>query len=526
LETGEENLLDTETREAASKYLESVLAGPEAEGMKGYLSMLVRPLSEKTASSDEVVQGTCAGVLLEMVGMGGAALREAVVAMGQGDSGPIGWLIPFLSSNKMPLRTASAHLIGLIGSSVLPAADLVALLQSFKTTLDAPKDDKSITLETRHGAMLAVGYVISRVAYRNPDSYETLIGADLVHSCVASVVKELEGGAGAANASTLLMVSGSVAAIGELGRYVALPVGMGVVSASGPAAMDVVGAKPDDSEAKAETSPIPTNPRHALVEILSEIVKKGRDAKLQEAVITILSHLCLGDPSLSSTVLELYFSLATLFSKQIETHFTVGESIACVVGGWGSSSVKRYLDLADVAFPPPSKPELGARNPAEMDKVFEKLEEMLVKGGTAARKAVCVWLLSLVKFCSVIEAFGKKLPQVNAAFRSLLTDRDEFTQEVASKGIGLVYEMGDKDIKSELIKTLMGSLVDTKKQIAGDRGTLTGDTQLFDQSLGAAPGDSGGSISTYQSILSLAADMNQPELVYKFLNVGGFGAGR
>lgn len=510
LETGEESLLDAETRDAARKYLDGVLSGPDADGMKGYLSMLVKPLLEKT---DEVLQGTCAGVLLELVGMGGVALREAVVAMGKGGDGGavvVDWLKPFLASTKLPLRAASAHLVGLIGSSVLQPSDLSALVASFLAVLDAPKDDKTITLEARHGAMLAIAYLISRLAYRHPDTYAEMLGQELVGKCVSKITSELEAGAGAANASTLLLVYSAVSAVGELGRYVPLPLPVSSSSA----------AESASSDGKA-------NPRSAVVAQLSDIVKKGKDAKLQETTIGILAHLTLGDPSLCPEIMELYYSLATLFSKQIETHFTVGEAIATVIGGWGSASVRQFLDLAEVPFPPWSMPDLGARDPSLLDAVFTKLEEMLTKGGTAARKAVCVWLLSLVKFCSGIEAFRKKLPQINASFRSLLTDRDEFTQEVASKGIGLVYEMGDKETKAELVKALMGNLVDTKKQLAGDRGTLTGDTQLFDTSLGSAPGDSGsgGGISTYQSVLSLAADLNQPDLVYKFMNVGFWGCG-
>ena len=44
---------------------------------------------------------------------------------------------------------------------------------------------------------------------------------------------------------------------------------------------------------------------------------------------------------------------------------------------------------------------------------------------------------------------------------------------------------------------------------------VTGDTQLFEGNMGQSP--DGTDLSTYQSILSLASDMNQPDLVYKVL---------
>jgi proteasome component ECM29 len=53
--------------------------------------------------------------------------------------------------------------------------------------------------------------------------------------------------------------------------------------------------------------------------------------------------------------------------------------------------------------------------------------------------------------------------------------------------------------------------------------TINRDTQLFDSNaLGQTP--DGSAISTYQSILSLASDMNQPELVYKFMQLASHNA--
>ncbi len=47
---------------------------------------------------------------------------------------------------------------------------------------------------------------------------------------------------------------------------------------------------------------------------------------------------------------------------------------------------------------------------------------------------------------------------------------------------------------------------------------VSGDTQLFNKGmLGKAP--QGGSISTYKELCSLASDLNNPHLVYKFLHL-------
>lgn len=47
---------------------------------------------------------------------------------------------------------------------------------------------------------------------------------------------------------------------------------------------------------------------------------------------------------------------------------------------------------------------------------------------------------------------------------------------------------------------------------------LTGDTRVFEEgAVGAAPG--GGSLSTYQELCSLATELGQPDLVYRFMDL-------
>jgi proteasome component ECM29 len=96
----------------------------------------------------------------------------------------------------------------------------------------------------------------------------------------------------------------------------------------------------------------------------------------------------------------------------------------------------------------------------------------------------------------------------------------EFTQEVASKGIGLVYELGDSSIKNSLVESLVSTLTEGRKLAPQ---SVTPETTLFQEgALGSTP--DGSSLSTYQSILSLASDMNQPDLVYKFMSLASHNA--
>ena len=83
----------------------------------------------------------------------------------------------------------------------------------------------------------------------------------------------------------------------------------------------------------------------------------------------------------------------------------------------------------------------------------------------------------------------------------------------------MVYELGDQAMRDQLVVSLVGMLSSGNKP----KETIDRDTQLFDNNtLGQAP--DGSVITTYQSILSLASDMNQPELVYKFMQLAGHNA--
>ncbi|GME52075.1 Armadillo-like helical [Neofusicoccum parvum] len=97
------------------------------------------------------------------------------------------------------------------------------------------------------------------------------------------------------------------------------------------------------------------------------------------------------------------------------------------------------------------------------------------------------------------------------AFKSCLSDRDEVVQEAASRGLGLVYEKGDRQLKDDLVRDLVGSFSDNKPNLSGN---VSDDTQLFEP--GALPtGD--GSVTTYKDILNLASEGRSIEKYEQYL---------
>ena len=58
------------------------------------------------------------------------------------------------------------------------------------------------------------------------------------------------------------------------------------------------------------------------------------------------------------------------------------------------------------------------------------------------------------------------LPEIQEAFGSLLGDQNELTQEMASRGVSVVYELGTEAQRKELLGSLMGTLAGENRSAA------------------------------------------------------------
>lgn len=62
------------------------------------------------------------------------------------------------------------------------------------------------------------------------------------------------------------------------------------------------------------------------------------------------------------------------------------------------------------------------------------------------------------------------------AFSHLLGEQNELTQEMASRGMSIVYELGDAATKDELVMALVGNLTGTAKK---KRAVKVGALEVF-----------------------------------------------
>ncbi|GLI60137.1 hypothetical protein VaNZ11_002209, partial [Volvox africanus] len=262
----------------------------------------------------------------------------------------------------------------------------------------------------------------------------------------------------------------------------------------------------------------------------------------------------------------------TASNKSEELQFSVGEALAWTFGGVSSATAAKVLNgnfttLADQLTasataaadgdagggdtdsemqeppPPPEAAEVealedGARSELRNRILKTLLSDLVVSPKTEVRCAGAVWLVSLLGFCGRTAALrGAELPKIQEALSGLLGDSNELTQEMASRGVSLVYRLGDAAVREQLVTRLV-TVLQGSTGPGGGAGRpikLTADTQIFEEgALGNAPGGGGGAsgsgagggggsssggLSTYKELCALATDLGQPDLIYKFMDL-------
>lgn len=150
------------------------------------------------------------------------------------------------------------------------------------------------------------------------------------------------------------------------------------------------------------------------------------------------------------------------------------------------------------------------------------LEKYIDNPNPHLRQAASFWLLTLMKKCSTLADFiEKNLMPIQDAFILRLGENDDVTQEVASKAIGLIYTLANNEQKKLLVSKLMDTLSgNTNKKASTSNVVKIKDEneEIFKQEqIGKTP--DGANITTYKELCSLASDLNQPDLIYRFMNL-------
>ncbi|CAO3637178.1 unnamed protein product [Cunninghamella blakesleeana] len=482
----------------------------EHQSVEMWLKVLENALDPSL--KDPVLITTAAKCLLEIISLGPPSISNVF--------NPRLSLFKTLSlSNKLDIRLLMSHIFGIIASDEgVTQENIETMLGEFCDTLELEiKQNATVEIDRKHGALLAMGYLLSRCYYRKRE-----INSTIAHRCINILVCQLEG---VALPTFNLLASAACQSIAEIGRTTSLKIlfpDQGVDEDSTMTNNDVTDETDknnnnNNKEEKKIKSPLD------VIKKLASLAKTSKDAKLQESAIFALGHITiplLKDDSLIQPIIDGIF--ATADTKQVELFFSGGESLSALLFGWDSQALQKYCDIANIPLLQDIYADQDYKNrSSSFQSTIDTIVRKYVKSDRSwYRKASCIWLLSILKFGKTQEVITKNLAIIHASFSHLLNDTDDFTQEVASKGLGLVYEYGDSKIKEDMLYSLVGTFTEGRRIQAQ---SVTDNTVLFEEGqLGSTP--DGGSITTYKELCSLATEMNQPDLIYKFMNLANHNA--
>ncbi|ODV60780.1 Ecm29p [Ascoidea rubescens DSM 1968] len=240
--------------------------------------------------------------------------------------------------------------------------------------------------------------------------------------------------------------------------------------------------------------------------------------RLHEKSVVTFSYLSLAYESILDTEKIIDFPTVIFNAnslKKPEFGFFSGEALTVVAWGWNSNLLNKSIDLQEVDIE-----DLKILVPKVLDSKFNLVLSITLnscsKSKPSLRKAACLWLLSLVKYCGNHTLIKQNAKAINLAFMRFLAERDELIQESASIGLSLIYELGDSDLRESLVKGLLKSFTDSTAAEKLSAGSVNEDTELFEPGILKT---SDGSISTYKDILNLASEVGDPSLVYKFMSL-------
>ncbi|XP_053711143.1 proteasome adapter and scaffold protein ECM29-like [Synchiropus splendidus] len=389
----------------------------------------------------------------------------------------IDWIKSLMNTNKEDMRELAAQLYAVV-VSIMTGSELQKAVNNL---VKITKDNHSP--ETQHGALLALGYMVGRCMSKRKAASSEIpqINSEKDDELVAMATKTI--GSFLDSSSALLAVA-ACTALGEIGRNGVLLI-------------------PADGDGFTKLS---------IVENLLARIPSGKEnAKMKERSIQTLGYLPVGDGDFPHQKKILQGLMDSVEAKQVELQFTVGEAVTCAALGTSSGAVRDPWTCTEDQYTVPSNLKNNDVVPWVLNSILSKY---IPSQNPHVRQAACIWLLSLVRKLSQHTEIKSHLKEIQVAFISVLSDPDELSQDVASKGLGLVYEMGGEKDQQELVSTLVETLM-TGKRV---KHAVSEDTQVFQgEGIGKTPDGHG--LSTYKELCSLASDLNQPDLVYKFMNL-------
>jgi len=297
----------------------------------------------------------------------------------------------------------------------------------------------------------------------------------------------------------------------------------------------------------------------AVVAGLASLVA-GKEPAAAAAAAVALGRLAGGDPARLPAAIDALLAVAAARapSPPESVVLAAGEGLVWALGGHGVppgdvlagpfvSLAARSVVVAAAADGESSSsplPPVEAAPPppavaAARERVLTALTtDLAVSPTPAARAAGCAWLVSLLTCAPSAAAVRAAAAPAQAVFLALLADPDELIQDAAPRGLCACYalaEVSGPDSAGGGRADLLAGLADALAGGGGTRARATikkGPDSKVDGLLvtaqlkhgeghnGSAPAGASSSapasLATMRELASLASDMGQPDLVYRF----------
>lgn len=394
------------------------------------------------------------------------------------------------SGDKL-VRVAASNIFGVVGSYYQsPDSSIQNLLAKLGHTFATWESAIGSDVLRIHGAILATSFWVTRTAYRGralSDFRQHLqhllqVSLDIISS-----------------SRDKLLLEAATSSIAELSAFAVITL---------------------------DTLPTP----HDAESVLRKLKQIGQEG--DERAILALGYLGMNfgarpstqDPASDLTltsfvsVVEILYALHDV--RQAEVQFAIGAALSCSAVGWSSAYLVGKLD---VEGPPPTPtanealPNLHmvpGSSSERLGLILDRVLEDCKSTKPALRQATVIWLLCLVQHCGQSHGIHSRLKKCQVAFKGFLSDKESLNRETAARGLTLLYEKGDRAVKDDLVRDLVSSFTGDN---AGLAGTVSDQTELFEP--GALPTGDNASITTYKDIMSLAAEVGDPSLVYRFMSM-------
>lgn len=339
------------------------------------------------------------------------------------------------------------------------------------------------SLENRHGSILAAANAIQRKLVLTSELENWQIFKDLISLLITLL-----------NDQQSLLQSASIKSLSLIGCSSKLPLPADTSNGSG-----------DKMETnQSEDAPTKTSLYKTLMALLQSAHTK---AKIREDVAHCLGYLTVGDSEFfAKRLLEGFLGLLRM-TKDPALHIAMGQALVYTVQGVSSGERQADQDSA------------GNISDEQLGWFLLELVKKVNEPHAYLRQACAIWLLAVVKNCSKRKPVGDNRQILQLAFTDLLSEDNELVQDVASRGLGIVYSLSSNENQEELSNLLLDQLIGGRREVR----KVTEDTKLFEEGmLGKAP--TGGNLTTYKELCSLAADLNQPEMIYQFMQLANHNA--